>query len=168
MWQAEPLLLFGKNHSMSILEKGSKAPAFSLKNQEGKTVKLSDYLGKKVVIFFYPQDMTPTCTVEACNLRDNYQALQKAGIEVLGISPDDTTSHTKFIAKHELPYTLLADTDNKVLEKYGAWGEKNMYGRKYMGVLRTTFLIDEKGMIFDVIRKVKSAEHATQILDKWK
>ncbi|MBK7764348.1 MAG: thioredoxin-dependent thiol peroxidase [Bacteroidetes bacterium] len=152
---------------MALLEKGSKAPAFALKNQDGKSIKLKDYAGKKVMIFFYPEDMTPTCTVEACNLRDNYSDLKKAGIEVIGISPDDVDKHTKFIAKHDLPYTLLADPDMKVIEKYGVWGEKNMYGRKYMGLIRTTFLIDEKGVIYDVIRKVKSAEHTAQVLAKW-
>lgn len=152
---------------MAILEKGSKAPTFALKNQEGKTIKLKDFIGKKVMIFFYPEDMTPTCTVEACNLRDNYSDLKKAGIEVIGISPDDVDKHTKFIAKHDLPYNLLADPDMKVIEKYGVWGEKNMYGRKYMGLLRTTFLIDENGVIYDVIRKVKSAEHTAQVLAKW-
>lgn len=150
------------------LEVGKKAPAFSLKNQEGKKIALKDYLGKKVVLFFYPKDMTPTCTVEACNLRDNYSALIKAGMEVIGISPDDEKSHIKFIEKQELPYQLLADEKHEVLEKYGVWGEKSMYGRKYMGVLRTTFLINETGKIAHIIDKVKSKEHAQQILKLWK
>lgn len=153
---------------MYTLNPGDKAPAFSLKNQEGTKISLNDFLGKKVVIFFYPQDSTPTCTVEACNLRDNYTMLTQQGIEVIGISPDDTTSHERFHTKQNLPYTLLADTDKKVIEKYGVWGEKNMYGKKYMGLLRTTFLINEKGKIDAVIRKVKSADHSQQILTVWK
>jgi peroxiredoxin Q/BCP len=153
---------------MYTLNPGDKAPAFSLKNQEGKKISLKDFLGKKVVIFFYPQDSTPTCTVEACNLRDNYTMLTQQGIEVIGISPDDTVSHERFHSKQNLPYTLLADTDKKVIDKYGVWGEKNMYGKKYMGLLRTTFLINEKGKIDVVIRKVKSADHSQQILTVWK
>lgn len=152
---------------MAILEKGSKAPAFTLKNQDGETIKLKDFNGKKVMIFFYPEDDTPTCTIEACNLRDNFADLKKAGIEVIGISPDDSKKHTKFIEKFKLPYTLLADPDMKVIEKYGVWGEKNMYGRKYMGLIRTTFLINENGVIHDVIRKVRSADHTAQVLTKW-
>jgi peroxiredoxin Q/BCP len=153
---------------MITLNPGEKAPAFSLKNQDGKKVSLKDYKGKKVVLFFYPKDMTPTCTVEACNLRDNYNLLKKEGIEIIGISPDDEASHQKFIGKHELPYTLLADTTMKTLNDYGVWGEKSMYGRKYMGVLRTTFLINEDGKIHDIIVKVQSKDHAKQILKLWK
>ncbi len=153
---------------MITLNPGEKAPAFSLKNQDGKKVSLKDYKGKKIVLFFYPKDMTPTCTVEACNLRDNYNLLKKEGIEIIGISPDDETSHQKFIGKHELPYTLLADTTMKTLNDYGVWGEKSMYGRKYMGVLRTTFLINEDGKIHDIIVKVQSKDHAKQILKLWK
>lgn len=152
---------------MSELTAGSKAPAFSLKDQDGKTTKLKDYSGKKVALFFYPEDDTPTCTVEACNLRDNFALLKKKGVEVVGISPDDSAKHGKFIAKHKLPFTLLCDTDLKVMNAYGTWGEKNMYGKKYMGVLRTTVLINEDGKIHDVIRKVKSADHAAQIIEKW-
>lgn len=149
------------------LQAGDKAPAFSLKNQDGKKVSLKDFKGHKLVLFFYPKDMTPTCTVEACNLRDNYSALQKKGIHVIGVSPDDETSHTKFIGKHELPYTLLADPEQVMLNAYGVWGEKSMYGRKYMGVLRTTFLINEDGKIHDVITKVEAKNHAAQILKVW-
>jgi len=152
----------------TTLEVGKKAPAFNLKNQEGKKISLKDLIGKKVVLFFYPKDMTPTCTVEACNLRDHHSSLTKAGMEVIGISPDDESSHIKFIEKQQLPYHLLADTDHAILEKYGVWGEKNMYGRKYMGVLRTTFLIDEEGKIAHIIDKVKAKEHAQQILKLWK
>jgi peroxiredoxin Q/BCP len=150
------------------LSEGKKAPAIKLKDQNGKTISLSDYLGKKVVIYFYPKDMTPTCTVQACNLRDNFDLLKKSGIVVLGISPDDVDSHKKFESKHDLPFTLLADPKQDVLKKYGVWGEKSMYGRKYMGVLRTTFLIDEKGVIRKIIEKPKSSEHAKEILAEWK
>jgi peroxiredoxin Q/BCP len=152
---------------MSELSAGMKAPAISLKDQHGKTVTLKSYLGKKVVLFFYPEDMTPTCTIEACNLRDHYSTLTNKGIEVIGISPDDPTKHSKFIAKFNLPYTLLCDTDLKVMNRYGTWGEKNMYGRTYMGVIRTSFLINEDGTIHHIIKKVRSADHAQQILDKW-
>jgi peroxiredoxin Q/BCP len=153
---------------MTELKAGDKAPAISLKNQEGKKVTLKEFKGKKVVLFFYPKDMTPTCTVEACNLRDNYSLLQKQGIEVIGISPDDETSHLKFADKHELPFTLLADPSHKTLNDYGVWGEKSMYGKKYMGVLRTTVLINEDGKIHEMIRKVESKNHAAQILKMWK
>ncbi|MGI9192316.1 MAG: thioredoxin-dependent thiol peroxidase [Chitinophagaceae bacterium] len=149
------------------LKAGDKAPNFSLKNQDGKKVALKDFKGQKFVLFFYPKDMTSTCTVEACNLRDNYSALQQQGIAVVGISPDDETSHQKFIGKHELPYTLLADTEQTMLNAYGVWGEKSMYGRKYMGVHRTTFLINEDGKIHDVIVKVEAKNHAAQILKVW-
>ncbi|WP_339814107.1 thioredoxin-dependent thiol peroxidase [uncultured Imperialibacter sp.] len=146
------------------LKAGDKAPDFEVSDQNGKTVKLSDFQGKKVVLYFYPQDNTPTCTVEACNLRDNYSALKAKGYEVLGVSPDSAKKHTNFIKKFSLPFTLLADTDNKIIESYGLWAEKQMFGKKYMGVLRTTFLIDEKGIIERVIDDVKSKEHAEQIL----
>lgn len=149
------------------LKAGDKAPNFSLKNQDGKKVALKDFKGQKFVLFFYPKDMTSTCTVEACNLRDNYSALQQQGIAVVGVSPDDETSHQKFIGKHELPYTLLADTEQTMLNAYGVWGEKSMYGRKYMGVHRTTFLINEDGKIHDVIVKVEAKNHAAQILNVW-
>ncbi len=146
------------------LKAGDKAPDFEVEDQNGKTVKLSDYLGKKVVLYFYPKDNTPTCTVEACNLRDNYASLQAKGYEVLGVSPDSAKKHTNFIEKFNLPFSLLADTENKIIESYGVWAEKQMYGKKYMGVLRTTFLIDEKGIIERVIDSVKAKEHAEQIL----
>ena len=149
------------------LKAGDKAPNFSLKNQDGKKVALKDFKGQKLVLFFYPKDMTSTCTVEACNLRDHYGTLQQKGIAVVGISPDDETSHQKFIGKHELPYTLLADTDQTMLNAYGVWGEKSMYGRKYMGVHRTTFLVNEDGKIHDVIVKVEAKNHAAQILKTW-
>ncbi|WP_416866362.1 MAG: thioredoxin-dependent thiol peroxidase [Imperialibacter sp.] len=146
------------------LKAGDKAPDFEVSDQNGKTVNLSDFQGKKVVLYFYPQDNTPTCTVEACNLRDNYATLKAKGYEVLGVSPDSAKKHTNFIKKFSLPFTLLADTDNKIIESYGLWAEKTTFGRTYMGVLRTTFIIDEKGVIKRVIDDVKSKEHAEQIL----
>lgn len=152
---------------MKELTQNSKAPAFILKNQDGEKIALKDFLGKKVALFFYPEDDTPTCTVEACNLRDNFTLLKKKGIEVIGISPDDEAKHVKFRTKHKLPFTLLADTDMKVINKYGVWGEKNMYGRKYMGLKRTTFLINEDGKIHSVIKKVLSKDHTSQILKVW-
>lgn len=152
---------------MATLTLGSKAPAFTLFNQKGEKVSLKDYKGQKLVLFFYPKDMTPTCTVEACNLRDNVSLLAKQGIQVIGISPDDVKSHEKFSAQQQLPYPILADDQKKVVEKYGVWGEKSLYGNKYMGVLRTTFLINEKGVIVEIIDKVKSKDHAAQILKIW-
>ena len=146
------------------LKAGDKAPDLEVSDQNGKTAKLSDFQGKKVVLYFYPQDNTPTCTVEACNLRDNYATLKARGYEVLGVSPDSAKKHTNFIKKFSLPFTLLADTDNKIIESYGLWAEKTTFGRTYMGVLRTTFIIDEKGVIERVIDDVKSKEHAEQIL----
>jgi len=146
------------------IKQGSKAPEFSVKDQNGESVTLSGLKGKKVVLYFYPKDMTPGCTAESCNLRDNYKALQKAGYEVFGISTDDEKSHQKFIAKEKLPFRLLADTDKKVHEAFGTWVEKSMYGRKYMGTARVTFLIDEKGIISEVIEKVDTKNHTDQIL----
>lgn len=146
------------------LKIGDKAPKFEVNDQSGNPVKLSDYNGKKVVLYFYPKDQTPGCTAESCNLRDNYDALQKAGYEVLGISSDNEKSHLRFIEKQNLPFTLLADTEKKVHELYGTWVEKKMYGRTYMGTARTTFIIDENGVIEDIIEKVKTKEHTSQIL----
>jgi peroxiredoxin Q/BCP len=142
---------------------GDKAPDFTTKDQDGKEVKLSDFSGKKVVLYFYPKDMTSGCTAEACNLRDNYRVLQKQGYEVLGVSRDDEKMHRKFIEKENLPFRLLADTDLSVHHKYGTWIEKSMYGRKYMGTARVTFIIDN-GVISDIIGKVDTANHAAQIL----
>lgn len=147
------------------LKVGDPAPQFTTKDQDGKPVSLSDFKGKKVVLYFYPNDMTPGCTAEACSLRDNYRVLQKQGYVVLGISSNDEKSHQKFIAKEKLPFSLLADTDKSVHEKYGTWAEKSMYGRKYMGTLRVTFVIDEKGVIREIIEKVDTKNHASQILD---
>jgi len=149
---------------MTNLKPGDTAPDFEVENEAGETVKLSDYKGKKLVLFFYPKDNTPTCTVEACNLRDHYGTFQDQGYEILGISSDSAKSHQKFIDKHELPFSLLADTDKAMHESYGTWVEKSMYGRKYMGTARTTFVIDENGVIEQVIQKVKAKEHTDQIL----
>jgi peroxiredoxin Q/BCP len=149
------------------LSPGSKAPDFKSKDQNGNTVSLKDFKGKKVVIYFYPKDDTPGCTKEACNLRDNYEALQKAGIVVLGVSVDDEKSHLKFIKKFELPFPLLADTDHSLVEAYKVWVEKSMYGRKYMGTARVTYLIGETGKIDHVIEKVEVSNHSEQILKLW-
>lgn len=143
---------------------GTKAPDFKTMDQDGKEVSLSALKGKKVVLYFYPRDMTPGCTAEACSLRDNYRALQKAGYEVFGVSTDNEKSHKKFIEKEKLPFRLLADTDKSVHAKYGTWVEKSMYGRKYMGTARVTYVINEHGVIDDVIEKVDTKNHAGQIL----
>jgi thioredoxin-dependent peroxiredoxin len=148
------------------LNAGDKAPNFSSNDQDGNKVKLSSYKGKKVVLYFYPKDLTEGCTAQACNLRDNYKALQKAGYEVLGVSSDDEKSHQKFIQKEKLPFTLLADPDKTLHEAYGTWVEKSMYGRKYMGTARVTFIINEKGVIEDIIEKVKTKDHTSQILNR--
>jgi thioredoxin-dependent peroxiredoxin len=153
---------------MAFLKVGSKAPDFGVPDQDGKIVKLADFKGKKVVLYFYPKDATPTCTTEACNLRDNYKALQQAGYLVLGVSTDTAKSHQKFIAKEKLPFSLLADTERKMHDAYGTWVEKSMYGRAYMGTARVTYLIDEKGIIQEVIEKVESKIHASQILGEVK
>ena len=149
---------------MVTLKEGDKAPDFTGIDQDGKKVKLSSFKGKKVILYFYPKDLTSTCTVQACNLRDNYTKLTKKGYVVIGVSPDDVKSHQKFIEKNELPFLLIADTTQEILNAYGVWGEKSMYGRKYMGVHRTTFVIDEKGKIERVILKPKSSQHAEEIL----
>ena len=149
------------------LAEGDKAPAFKSKDQNGNAVSLSDCKGQKVALYFYPEDDTPTCTIEACNLRDNYALLKKNGIKVLGVSPDDEKKHKKFEKKFDLPFTLLADEDKKIIDKYGVWGEKNLYGRKYMGLHRTTFLIDEKGVIKKIFKKPRSKMHSEEILKAW-
>jgi len=150
---------------MALLSVGDKAPAFSTTDQDGKPVKLSDYKGKKVVLYFYPKDDTPGCTKEACNFRDAWPKLRKKKVEVLGVSVDDAKSHRKFIDKFSLPFTLLADTDRKIVNDYGVWGEKSMYGRKYMGTNRVTYLIDEKGKIAAVWPKVKVDDHVDEVLE---
>ncbi len=146
------------------LKPGDKAPDFEIQNESGNIAKLSDYRGSKLVLFFYPKDNTPTCTKEACNLRDNYQSFKDLGYEILGISSDNSKSHQKFIVKHELPFSLLADTEKHLHQAYGTWVEKSMYGHKYMGTARVTFVIDENGVIENIIDKVKATEHSDQIL----
>lgn len=149
---------------MNMLQVGDKAPAFEGQDENGNVVRLSDFAGKKLVLYFYPKDSTPGCTAEACDLRDNYQRFLAQGYEVLGVSRDSQTSHQRFIAKYELPFHLIADTDTAILQAYGAWGEKKMYGKTTMGTLRTTFVIDEQGTIADIIRKVDTKAHTAQIL----
>lgn len=143
---------------------GSKAPAFSLPDDAGRTVSLKDHLGRKVVLYFYPKDDTSGCTTQACEFRDHWAAVKRAGAVVLGISPDGVVSHRKFKARHDLPFPLLADEDHTVAERYGVWGEKSMYGRKYFGILRTTFLIDEKGRVRRIFERVKPKGHAAEVL----
>jgi peroxiredoxin Q/BCP len=143
---------------------GQAAPDFSANNQNGKPLSLGDFKGKKLVLYFYPKDDTPGCTAEACSLRDHYQTFLAQGYAILGVSPDNEAKHQKFIAKYELPFDLLADTDHAVAEAYGVWVEKSMYGRQYMGIARTTFVIDENGQIADIIEKVNTKEHGPQLL----
>ncbi|MFT4876003.1 MAG: peroxiredoxin Q/BCP [Bacteroidia bacterium] len=149
---------------MSTLQIGDKAPAFSGINQKGKKVSLADYTGKKLVLYFYPKDDTPGCTAQACNLTENHRALQKQGYAVLGVSPDTEKKHVKFIEKYKLTFDLLADTEKETIQAYGVWVGKSMYGKQYMGVARTTFIIDEEGTIADIIDKVKTKDHTAQIL----
>ena len=153
---------------MISLKQGDKAPAFSATDQNGKKISLRELKGKKIVLYFYPQDDTPTCTVQACNLRDNYGLLKKEGFEVLGVSPDDQKSHKKFETKFELPFTLIADPLHAIIDKYQVWGEKQLYGRHYLGLHRTTFLIDQKGIIRKIFLKPKNKDHAAEILQAWK
>ena len=146
------------------LQEGQKAPDFEGVDQDGNTVKLANYKGKKVVIYFYPRDNTPGCTAQACNLRDNYEILQAQGYEIIGISGDSVKSHKKFQDKHELPFTLIADESKEIHNLFGTWGEKKMYGKTYMGTIRTTFIIDEEGNIAEIIKKVKTKDHTNQII----
>ncbi len=146
------------------LSVGDPAPEINSVNQNGEPVKLSDYQGKKIVLYFYPKDNTPGCTAESCNLRDNYEKLQKQGYVVLGVSSDSEKSHQKFIDKHDLPFDLIADTDKSVHEAFGTWALKKFMGREYMGTVRTTFVIDEDGKIAEIIEKVKTKDHTAQIL----
>ena len=145
---------------------GDKAPEILGHDEQGREIKLSDFAGKKLVLYFYPKDMTPGCTTEACNLRDNYSSLRKQGYEVLGVSVDDAQKHQKFITKNELPFSLIADTELKLVQQMGVWGEKSMYGRKYMGTFRTTFIINEEGVIERIItpKEIKVKDHANQIM----
>ncbi|RYY65048.1 MAG: thioredoxin-dependent thiol peroxidase [Chitinophagaceae bacterium] len=146
------------------LQAGDKAPAFSAPDQNGNKISLSDFKGQKVVLYFYPADDTPVCTVQSCNLRDNYALLQQAGYVVIGISPDDVASHKKFEEKFSLPFPLLADPKRAIIEKYGVWGEKNMYGNTVIGLHRTTFVIDEKGVIAKIFLRPRNKQHAEEIL----
>jgi peroxiredoxin Q/BCP len=150
---------------MTELSAGMQAPAINSKDQDGNPISLDQFRGKTVVLYFYPKDDTPGCTAEACDFRDNHQDLIKKGIIVLGVSVDDEQSHKKFISKHSLPFPLLADTDHKIVIDYGVWVEKNMYGKKYMGVNRRTFIIDENGVIKDVIKKVDTKNASSQVLE---
>ena len=145
---------------------GDKAPEILGLNEKGEEIRLNDYKGKKVVLYFYPKDMTSGWTAQACNLRDNYAALREAGYEVIGVSINDQKSHQKFIEKNTLPFTLIADTEQKLVQEFGVWGEKSMYGRKYMGTFRTTFIINEEGIIERIIspKEIKTKDHAAQIL----
>ncbi len=149
---------------MEELKQGDQAPQFTSKDQNGNTVSLTQFKGKKVILYFYPKDNTPGCTAEACDFRDNYQGLVAKGIDVLGVSVDDEKSHQKFITKFDLPFTLLADTNHEIVEAYGVWAEKNMYGKKYMGINRTTFIIDEDGIIAHIITKVDTKSPTAQVL----
>ncbi len=151
-----------------MLTEGSKAPAFSGLDQDGNKVSLKDFKGKKLVIYFYPADDTPACTTQACNLRDNYALLRKEGFEILGISPDEIKAHKKFQVKFSLPFTLIADPEHNIIEKFGVWGEKQLYGRKYMGLHRTTFVLEEKGVIRKVFARPKNKVHAEEIIEAWK
>lgn len=149
---------------MITLQEGDKAPAIKAKDQHGKPITLKQFLGKKVILFFYPEDDTPVCTVEACNFRDNYEELKGLGYEMLGVSPNSSESHSKFINKHNLPYSLIADEDMKVINDYGVWGPKVLYGRHYDGLHRTTFVIDEKGRIEKIVKRVLSKKATQQVL----
>ena len=150
---------------MIELKEGMMAPVFQGTDQNGNSVKLADFTGKKVVLYFYPKDDTPGCTAEACNLRDNWNFFLKKGFVVIGVSPDNEKSHKGFAKKYDLPFPLIADTEKKILNDYGVWGEKKMYGRTFLGVIRTTFIIDEKGIIEKIINKVDTGEHTKQIFD---
>jgi peroxiredoxin Q/BCP len=150
---------------MATLQQGDKAPEFTAKDQNGNTVSLSDFRGKTVVLYFYPKDDTPGCTAEACDFRDNYQFLSSQGYEVIGVSTDDEKSHKKFETKYSLPFTLIADAEQDIVNSYGVWVEKNMYGKKYMGTQRTTFIISPEGTISHIINKVDTKNSSQQVLD---
>lgn len=152
---------------MTHLEKGDNAPQFEGKDQNGETVKLDDFKGQKLVIYFYPKDMTPGCTTQACNLRDNYELLKKENIAIVGVSADDEKKHQKFIDKYDLPFPLLADTDKAIIKAFGVWGLKKFMGKEYDGIHRTTFLINEEGKVHDIIKKPKTKAHAEEILEKF-
>ena len=147
-----------------MIKIGDKMPDFEVVDQDGKTVRSQDLLGKKTIIYFYPKDNTSGCTAEACNLRDNYEAMAAKGYNVIGVSKDSAASHKKFAEKYQLPFTLLADTSTEMIQAFGAWGEKSLYGRKYLGTLRETFIFDENGILVEIIDKVDTKNHAAQIL----
>lgn len=149
---------------MAKLKKGDKAPYFEGVNQEGKIISLNNFTGRKLILYFYPKDDTPGCTAESCNLNDNYQTWLDKGYEIIGVSPDSVKSHQKFVGKFGLKFNLIADEEKKILESYGAWGEKKMYGKPYMGVLRTTFVIDESGVVEGIFDKVDTKNHSNQII----
>ena len=153
---------------MVTLKEGDQAPVFKGTDQNDKKISLSDYKGKKLVLYFYSEAGSPTCTIESCNLRDNYGLLKKNGFEVVGVSPDNTVTQKKFEVKYKLPFPLIADTSHDILEKYGVWDQKKLFGREYMGVLRTTFVIDEKGIIRKIFFKPKNKAHAEEIIEAWK
>ncbi len=155
-----------KTDTMASLEKGTQAPVFKGENQHGKILSLADYAGKKLILYFYPKDNTPGCTAEACNLSENYDFWLKNGYQVLGVSPDSKESHLKFIAKYELPFDLISDPNHEILEAYGAWGEKCLYGKISLGVIRTTYVIDENGVIMEAFKRPKTKEHTEQIIKK--
>ena len=152
---------------MITVAEGNKAPNFKGQDQDGNTVSLADFKGKKIALYFYPEDDTPTCTIQACNLRDNFGLLKQHGITVIGISPDEVKKHKKFEGKYQLPFTLIADPKHTIIDRYGVWGEKQLYGRTYMGLHRTTFLIDEKGVIRKIFLKPRSKQHAEDIIKAW-
>lgn len=149
------------------LTEGVEAPLFTGLDQDGNEISISSYRGKNLVIFFYPEDDTPTCTIEACNLRDNYPLLKSRGFEVLGISPDNIQSHKKFASKFSLPFPLIADPDHSIIDKYGVWGQKKLYGREYMGLYRTSFVIDSNGIISKIFRRPRNKSHAEEIIHHW-
>ena len=153
---------------MITLKVGDKAPAFTGVDQNGNKISLAQYKGKKLILYFYSEAGSPTCTIESCNLRDNYDLLKKNGFEVLGVSPDNESTQKKFEIKYKLPFLLIADTSHEILEKFGVWDQKKLFGREYMGVLRTTFLIDEKGIIKKIFFKPKNKAHAEEIIETWK
>ena len=148
---------------MSVLKEGDLAPAIEAKDENGELITLEEYRGKKVVLYFYPKDNTPGCTAESCDLRDNYSQFVEQGFEVIGVSADSEKSHSKFKSKYDLPFRLISDVDRKVLQDYGAWGDKKMYGKSFLGIIRTTFIIDEDGYVEKIIKKVKTKEHSKQI-----
>lgn len=152
---------------MSELKEGAKAPSFKGVNQKGETIQLSDYAGKKVILYFYPKDDTPGCTAEACSLRDYYSELKEKGFEVIGVSADNGAKHEKFASKYDLPFQLIADTEKEIIQAFGAWGLKKFMGREYEGIIRKTFVIDEEGSIERVFEKVKTKVHAEQILESY-